>query len=408
MTTYVNPYTGQTINPSQVGYEYIALTTDTELQWPINGNTSDVVANIIEVSASTAGLKLIMPPATQVSEGQSALIRNVGANAFTVVTNTTLATIVSVASGVAQYVYVTNNTTIPGTWSSVTFGAGTSSANAADLAGYGLVATSTTLNQSYPLTSVFSNYTLTNVDRASFLVWESGAGSMTLPTAASVGNNWFVMIRNNGTGILTVYPAGTDTIDNNAQAQLQLAESFVLVSNGTTGYNSYGYGQSATFVYTQLNKVVTGGTVTLSVVEASSTIQEYTGTLTSNCIVVLPSTVQLYSLQNKTTGAFTLTFKTVAVGATTVVLPQNETIIAICDGTNVYNAQTSTSSTITALKLGAGSAAAPSLAFTSDTTTGLYLAASGQLAFSAAGVNGMTLTSTGLAVVNGISGGTFT
>jgi len=408
MTTYVNPYTGQTINPSQVGYEYIALTTDTELQWPINGNTSDVVANIIEVSASTTGLELIMPPATQVSEGQSALIRNVGANAFTVVTNTTLATIVSVASGVAQYVYVTNNTTVPGTWSSVTFGAGTSSANAADLAGYGLVATSTTLNQSYPLTSVFSDYTLTNVDRASFLVWESGAGSMTLPTAASVGNNWFVMIRNNGTGILTVYPAGTDTIDNNAQAQLQLAESFVLVSNGTTGYNSYGYGQSSTFVYTQLNKVVTGGTVTLSVVEASSTIQEYTGTLTSNCTVILPSTVQLYSLQNKTTGAFTLTFKTVAVGATTVVLPQNETIIAICDGTNVYNAQTSTSSTITALKLGAGSAAAPSLAFTSDTTTGLYLAASGQLAFSAAGVNGMTLTSTGLAVVNGISGGTFT
>lgn len=408
MTTYVNPYTGQTINPSQVGYEYIALTANTELQWPINGNTSDVVANIIEVSASTTGLKLIMPPATQVSEGQSALIRNVGANPFTVVTNTTLTTIVSVASGVAQYVYVTNNTTIAGTWSSVTFGAGTSSANAADLAGYGLVATSTTLNQSYPLTSVYSNYMLTNVDRASFLVWESGAGSMTLPTAASVGNNWFVMIRNNGTGILTVYPAGSDTIDNNAQAQLQLAESFVLVSNGTTGYNSYGYGQSSTFVYTQLNKVVTGGTVTLSVVEASSTIQEYTGTLTSNCTVILPSTVQLYSLQNKTTGAFTLTFKTVAVGATTVVLPQNQTIIAICDGTNVYNAQTSTSSTITALKLGSGSAAAPSLAFTVDTTTGLYLAASGQLGFSAAGSNGMTLSSTGLAVPNGIAGGTFT
>jgi len=408
MTTYLNPYTGQTINPSQVGYEYIALTADTELQWPINGNTSDVVANIIEVSASTAGLKLIMPPATQVSEGQSALIRNVGANAFTVVTNTTLATIVSVASGVAQYVYVTNNTTVAGTWASVTFGAGTSSANAATLAGYGLLATGTTLNQSYPLSSVYSNYTLSSVDRASFLVWEGGAGSMTLPTASSVGNNWFVMIRNNGTGILTVYPAGSDTIDNNAQAQLQLAESFVVVSNGTTGYNTYGYGQSSTFVYTQLNKVVTGGTVTLSVVEASSTIQAYTGVLTSNCIVILPSTVQLYSLQNKTTGAFTLTFKTVAVGATTVVLPQNETIIAICDGTNVYNAQTSTSSTINALKLGAGSASAPSLAFTSDTTTGLYLAASGQLGFSTGGANRMTLTSTGLAVPNGISGGTFT
>jgi hypothetical protein len=406
MTTYLNPYTGQTINPSQVGYEYIALTADTELQWPINGNTSDVVANIIEVSASTAGLKLIMPPATQVSEGQSALIRNVGANAFTVVTNTTLATIVSVASGVAQYVYVTNNTTVAGTWASVTFGAGTSAANAATLAGYGLLATSTTLNQSYPLTSIYSNYAILDSNRASFLIWESGAGSMTLPSAATVGNNWFVMIRNNGTGILTVSPTGANTIDGNASAQLQLAESFVLVSNGSTGYNSYGYGQSATFVYTQLSKVVTGGTVTLTVVEATNTIQEYTGVLTSNCTVILPPTVQLYSLQNNTTGSYTLTFSTGAVGASTVTLPQNQTFIAICDGTNVYNAQTATSSG-TSITLQAGSVTTPSLNFLSNLTTGLYLPASNQIGFAVNGSTGMILSSTGLAVTNGISGGTF-
>jgi len=406
MTTYLNPYTGQTINPSQVGYEYIALTADTELEWPINGNTSDVVANIIEVSASTASLKLIMPPATQVSEGQSALIRNVGANAFTVVTNTTLATIVSVASGVAQYVYVTNNTTVAGTWASVTFGAGTSAANAATLAGYGLLATSTTLNQSYPLTSIYSNYAILDSNRASFLIWESGAGSMTLPSAATVGNNWFVMIRNNGTGILTVSPTGANTIDGNASAQLQLAESFVLVSNGSTGYNSYGYGQSATFVYTQLSKVVTGGTVTLTVVEATNTIQEYTGVLTSNCTVILPPTVQLYSLQNNTTGSFTLTFSTGSVGASTVTLPQNQTFIAICDGTNVYNAQTATSSG-TSITLQAGSVTTPSLNFLSNLTTGLYLPASNQIGFAVNGSTGMILSSTGLAVTNGISGGTF-
>ena len=406
MTTYLNPYTGQTINPSQVGYEYIALTADTELEWPINGNTSDVVANIIEVSASTTSLKLIMPPATQVSEGQSALIRNVGANAVTVVTNTTLATIVSVASGVAQYVYVTNNTTVAGTWAWVTFGAGTSSANAADLAGYGLLATSTTLNQSYPLTSIYSNYVILNADRASFLIWESGAGNMTLPSAATVGNNWFVMIRNNGTGILTINPTGANTIDGNASAQLQLAESFVLVSNGSTGYNSYGYGQSATFVYTQLSKVVTGGTVTLTVVEATNTIQEYTGVLTSNCTVILPPTVQLYSLQNNTTGSYTLTFSTGAVGASTVTLPQNQTFIAICDGTNVYNAQTATSSGTT-ITLQAGSVTTPSLNFLSNLTTGLYLPASNQIGFAVNGSTGMILSSTGLAVTNGISGGTF-
>jgi len=406
MTTYTNPYTGQTINPSQVGYEYISLTADRELQWPINGNTSDVVANISEVAPTAAGYKLIMPPATQVSDGQSALIRNVGAYSFTVVTNTTLATIVSVASGVAQYVYVTNNTTIAGTWSSVAFGTGTSAANAADLAGYGLLATGTTLNQSYPLTNIYSNYYILPTDRASFLVWQSGAGSMTLPSAASVGNNWFVMIRNNGTGILTINRTGTNTIDNNSSAQLQLSESFVLVSNGSTGYNSYGYGQSATFVFTQLNKVVTGGTVTLSVVEASSLIQEYTGVLTSNCTVIVPPTVQLYSLQNKTTGSYTLTFSTGAVGASTVTLPQNQTFIAICDGTNVYNAQTATSSGTT-ITLQTGAVSTPSLNFLGNLTTGLYLPASNQIGFSVGGSNGMTLSSTGLAVTNGISGGTF-
>jgi len=295
---------------------------------------------------------------------------------------------------------------VPGTWASVTFGAGTSAANAATLAGYGLLATSTTLNQSYPLTSIYSNYFILDSDRASFLIWESGAGSMTLPSAATVGNNWFVMIRNNGTGILTINRTGSNTIDGNSSAQLQLAESFVLVSNGSTGYNSYGYGQSATFVYTQLSKVVTGGTVTLTVVEATNTIQEYTGVLTSNCTVILPPTVQLYSLQNKTTGSFTLTFSTGAVGASTVTLPQNQTFIAICDGTNVYNAQTATSSG-TSITLQAGSVTTPSLNFLSNLTTGLYLPASNQIGFAVNGSTGMILSSTGLAVTNGISGGTF-
>jgi hypothetical protein len=314
-------------------------------------------------------------------------------------------TIVAIASGVIQYVYLTNNSTINGTWNTLTFGAGTSSANASALAGYGLTALNSTLNQSYNVTSIFSNYTFLSTDRAGFFVWSSGVGTLTLPSASSVGNNWFVMIRNGGTGILTVAATGTNTIDGNASTQLQLGESFVLVSNGTN-FNTFGYGQSAQFFFTQLSKTVTGGTVTLTSAEAATVIQSYVGTLTSNCTIILPPTVQFYSLQNKTTGSFTLTFKTTSIGASTVVLPQNQTIIAICDGTNVYNAQSSSTS-ITSATLNNGSAAAPSLNFFSDTTTGLYLAASGQLGFAIGGVNGMTLSSAGLKVPTGVSGGTF-
>lgn len=409
MTSYVNPFTGQTVQPSQVGYEQLTITADTTLEWPVNGNTDSVVANIIEVTASVASLKLYMPAATQVSTGQSALIRNIGANSFTVVKSDG-STIVSISSGIAQYVYVTDNTTIPGTWSTVTFGAGTSSANAATLAGYGLKAISTTLNQAYDLSVYTSNATLGSANRASFAVWEGGVGSIALPSASSVGNNWFAMIRNNGTGILTITCDGSDTIDNNVSQQLQLNESFVVVSNGTDGYNSFGYGQSASFFYTILSKVLTGlgATVTLTTAEAANIIQEYSGVLSSNVNVIFPSTVQLYTVTNLTTGAYSLTFRTAAVGGSTVTIPQAQTLILICDGTNVYNANSATVSSLAALTLNAGTAAAPSLNYTGDTTTGFYRPSSGQLGFSLTGVSKMTLEADGLHVVDGIKGGVFT
>lgn len=405
MTTYLSPYTGQTINPSQVGYESLTISTDTTLQWPINGNNTDVVANIIDVTATVGMLKIYFPPATEVSTGQSVLIRNLGANAFTVVDNGGN-TIASISSGVAQYIYLTNNSTINGIWESVQLGAGTSAANAATLAGYGLNAVNTTLNTVTPVVTFSSNLTVTPIAQSKLYVWTGGAGSLTLPSATNVGAGWFFIVKNDGTGILNILPTGADTIDGNVSAQLQLQDSLVIVSSGATWY-SYAYGQSAQFFFTQLTKTVTGGTVTLTSVEAENIIQDYQGVLTSNCTVVLPPTVQLYTFRNTTTGSYSLTFTTGIMGGLSVTLPQNQTIIAICDGTNVYNAQTSTSSFINALTLGNGSAAAPSLSFTGDATTGLYLPASGQLGFAINGLSAGKLTATGLLLTVGINGGAF-
>lgn len=406
MTTYTNPFTGQTLSPSQVGYEELTISVDTALQWPVNGNTSNVVASIIEVNATVASLDLLMPSAQQVSTGQSVLIRNIGSNAFTV-TDISGNTIVSIASGIAEYIYVTDNTTDNGVWEAFTFGAGTSAANAATLAGYGLTAINTTLNQTYQESSVFSDVTLNNTYRAQFLVWSSGVGTITLPTASSVGNGWFVMVRNGGSGIVTLTPSGTDTIDTNATQQLQLTESLVIVSNGTNGYSTFAYGRSNTFAYTQLAKTVTTGTYTLSAVEYANVVQEYFGALTGNVIIILPSTVQIYYLNNQTTGAYSITFKTSAVGAATVTVPQGQTLTVVCDGTNVYNSSSAAGGSITSLTIGPGSAASPSLNFTGDTNTGIYQPATDQIGFSLNGSAAMTLTATGLAVPAGISGGTF-
>ena len=113
------------------------------------------------------------------------------------------------------------------------------------------------------------------------------------------------------------------------------------------------------------------------------------------------------SIKNNTTGSFSLTFTTGVVGGTTVTLPQTQTIIVICDGTNVYNAQTATSSSFTTLTLGNGSAALPSLNFAGDTTTGLYLPTSGKLGFAVGGVSAGYISAAGMRLPVGVSGGEF-
>lgn len=405
MTTYVNPFTGQTIQPSSVSYESLSISANTVLEWPINGNDTTPAASIIDVTATLASLALALPPATQVSPGQTVLVRNIGSIVFNVTDNIGN-TVVALSPGVAQYIFLTDNTTIQGVWASVTLGTGTSAANAADLAGDGLVAIGSTLNQAYPVTGLFSDYAFVLSDRSTFFVWESGAGTLTLPSSASTPNNWFVMIRNNGSGILTLTPQGTDTIDGAASAQLQITESLVLVANGS-GFNTFGYGRSNTFFFTQLVKSITGGAIVLTSAEAANVLQEYQGALTSNATVTLPQTVQLYGITNSTTGAFTLAFTTGAVGGATVTIPTGQTAMVVSDGTNLYNASSASFVAPTTISLANGSQTALSLNFQGDLTTGMFLAAAGQLGLVAGGVLAALLTATGLKVPVGIVSGTF-
>jgi hypothetical protein len=414
MTSYYSPFTGQTISPASISYEALTISTNTVLSWPINGNptNSTPLSSIVDVTATTGGLLLELPPATQVSTGQSALVRNIGSTPFTV-TDTSGNTVVTVNSGISEFIFLTDNSTTNGVWSSVVFGAGTSSANASALAGYGLVASGLTLNQATPLVTYFSSAALSSTTRAQFAVWAGGVGTFTLPSSAIVGNNWFSIIRNGGSGVLTLTPSGSDTIDGNVSQQLQLGESLVIVANGTTGFNTYAYGRSNQFAYTQLALSVTGGTLTLSPTQAANTIQEYAGALTSNQIVVVPSTVQLYTFTNNTTGSYTFTIKTAVVGGTTTTITQGTSLVLICDGTNVYNAASGSASVVTSLTLGNGTLAVPSLKFTGDLNSGLYLPSSGDLGvvinnidvadFTSAGINVHgTVTASG-----GVLGGTF-
>jgi hypothetical protein len=413
--SYNSPFTGTVIQPTDVSFRAVTLSANTQLQWPINGNaTDDYAARIMNVTASSAGLALWMPPANQTSVGNDALIRNVGANSFTVKDYAGTNTLITIAAGETKYIYITANANEQGTWGNIAFGTGTSSADAATLAGYGLKAIGSTLNQSQPVQTFSSDYTALASDRGSVYVWTGGSGTLTLTSAVTLGDDWFMLLRNSGTGELTISPSGGQTINGSGTLSLQPSDSCVVSCSGSAFY-TIGLGKSTQFNFTQLTKAVTSGSYTLSSSEASNVIQKYTGTLSGNVTIVLPQTVQVYYITNQTNGTgagYDITFTTGVAGGATAAVPAGQQVILLCDSANLYNASTIAAGAST-LSLANGTAGAPTLNFASETSTGIYRPGSGQLNITVLGTQRASFSATGLEITgtgnftNGISGGTF-
>ena len=402
--SYVSPFTGDVIQPTDVSYRSITLTANTQLNWPSNSTTNaDYAARIMQVTASS-GLSMYMPPANQASVGNDALIRNVGLSTFTVKDYAGTNTIISVAPGESKYIYITTNATAQGTWGVIAFGTGTSSADAATLAGYGLIASGTTLNQSHPSAAITSGSTFAATDRAQTRVWSSGSGTATLPAAATLGNNWFTLFKNNGSGSFTISCSGSELIDGNSTKSFNPSESAFIVCTGTE-YVTVGYGVSSSFIFTALTKNVTGGSVVLTNNEAANTIQEYVGSLVSNVTVTFPPIVNLYVISNQTTdNGYSLTITT-GLGYTATIPPGQQATL-ICDGTNFLNANT-TQAGATTVSLTDGSVGTPSLNFAAETSTGVYRSGAGHFNIAVGGSMVVDITSAGMKVPVGIAGGTF-
>lgn len=407
--SYNSPFSGTTIQPTDVSYRSVTLAANTQLQWPVNGTTStDIATRIMDVSASSAGLSLWMPPADQTSVGNDALIRNTGANAFTVKDYAGTNTIIVIAPGETKYIYITSNPDNQGTWGNIAFGVGSSAVDAATLAGYGLLATNLTLNQSHPVTTFSSDQTVNSAARAGLYVWTGGAGTLTLSDAASTGNNWFMMLRNGGSGTLTVACSGGDTINGSSTVLFQPTDSAVIVCNGV-GYYTVGLGKTTEFAFTQLTKAVSTGTYTLTATEASNVIQKFTGTLTGNVTIEIPPTVQVYYIQNATNptiNAYTITVTTGIPGSIVAVISGGNQATLICDSVNVVNANTVVAGGTT-FSLLDGNVTSPSLYFGTETNTGVFHGAAGEFNIAVLGVEEAKITASGSFFPSGIGGGAF-
>ena len=341
-TTYTSTFGGTNIYPSDVSYRYVSLTIDQVLDWPLEtAPSTDVVSKIMDVNATTTSLVITMPDATEGSTGETVLFNNVGANTFTVVTNTGTV-ICAPQSGTTFQIYLTDNSTVSGTWRSFQYGASVSATNAAALAGLGIKAIATTLNQSMPVSTFSTDYTTGTSDRSKVLVWTGGAGTLSFSSAPTLGSDWFVNVRNNGTGDLTLDPNSSELINGASTLVLSPGDSTIVVTNGVQFW-TIGLGKSAVYAFSLLQIDISGsGDYTLSVSELNKTAYIFTGTLTGDRDIIVPTTAQQYWVSNQTSGAYTLGIRTAGQATPGVTVANAARAILYCDGTDVVDADTAT------------------------------------------------------------------
>jgi hypothetical protein len=400
-STYTQVFGGTTIYPSDVTYLALALTADITLEWPLESNVTNApAARIIDITP-TGAYSIFLPPADETGNGQTILFNNLGPSTVTV-KNSIGGTLLSIAQGEQWQIYLTSNTTAAGTWRTFRYGASTAQAQASALAGYGLKATGSTLSQATPVTLFNTNYTAGASDRAATYVWTAALGTLTLPTASSAGNDWFLSVRNNGTGDLIIAPQGLDTINSAPSLTLAPDDSAIVMTDGTSFF-TVGFGQSAVFAfdYTSINVAGLSGTYTLTGSELNRIAYQFTGALAGNIEIVVPKTTQQYWVYNNTTGgSYTLRVKT-NTQSPGILVPRGSRAILYCDGNEVVDADTGGIATPIAVADGG----------TGSTTAGGALinlggSSLGITLFTAASQNA-AWTALGVAQTGNVNGGTF-
>jgi len=377
MSTFTSPFTGTVVTPTDVSYYALSFSSNTQLYWPTVVNPTQVpAARIMDCVASVNGLSILLPDASQGAVGSDILFRNLGAFPFTIKDAAGNESI-TVAVGKAEYLYLTNNNSLGGTWGSIAFGVGTSYADAATLQGAGL----TTVNGQLATTQNLidfstSNPVINDASRAATFVWTNGAGTVTLPAVSGLSAGWYIGFRNSGTGTLTINPTSPNLINGLTTITANPGDSgFIFYDNNSAGYVTVGLTAPSNVTFTaatyDVDSIVGN---TFSLVSYAPIIQTYvaqSGTRTQTLAVTLPAITQIYVLVNNTnqTG-YNITFQNQGSSQPPLVLAAGAVATVLSDGVNLYPLTTSSSGIFYAVN---GTASLPSFSFNNDTHTGMYL-----------------------------------
>jgi len=431
--SFVSPFTGTVIEPTDVSYYALAFSSNTQLYWPqVVSGTQVPASRIMDCTPSTTGLSIALPDATQGSLGSDIFFRNKGSVAFTV-TDINGLNGVTVNSGVTVYFYLTNNTAnVNGSWGVITLGTGTSSADASSLAGAGLTTVLGQLAVTSNVVETSVSPSITNSSRANTYVWVGGVGTFTLPSLTTLSPGWWIGFRNGGTGTLTIATQTPSKINGLSSITANPGDSGFIYYESSTG-NFFTVGLT-----NQNNVTFTSGTYDVDSITGSTfnlttyapTIQTYvalSGTRTTGLSITLPAITQLYVLINNTTsGSYNLSFNTTGSSSAAVVLSAGQVALVLSEASGLFTLSTTNAGIFLAQN---GSATAPSFSFVNDSATGMYLRGTSILGVTANGTEildlngtnslapvistpaslsvGGSVTVTGTLTANLISGGTF-
>ena len=422
MPTYVSPFTGTVVQPTDVSYYALTFSTNQQLYWPAVVNPTQVpAARIMDCTANAASLTIALPQANQGTLGSDILIRNKGSNTF-VVTDFSGGNTVSIAAGASRYFYLTDNSTAAGIWQNVAFGVGTSSADAATLAGYGLTTTiqgklATTGN----IIQTSTTPTFTEASRAATYVWTSGAGTFTLPASSTFASGWFISFRNAGTGNLTIATTSPSTINGQGSIITNPGDSgYIFFDSSTGNFFTVGWNAANNISFSAGSYDVDSiSGSTYSLVAYAPNIQTYvalSGTRSTSLTITLPNITQMYVLiSNIVSSAYALQFNVSGSSSPAISLTAGQVKVIVVDNGIIY---TITQSTTSLFYANNGSASTPAFSFTNDINTGMYLQGTSILGLAANSTQMLKLDNTNtsspqvstvarITATGGIAGGTF-
>lgn len=401
MTSFTDVFGTDTVPPSEYAYSRVLVSGLVEFVWPEQAGPGDVpLAMITELTDSAlmatplavAG-DIKLPPADQASVGRDFLLVNIGSVSYAIIDSVGNPVTV-IDSGIAKYFYLHDNETPGGLWRVLTYGAGTSAADAASLAGFGLQADGMKLNSNNLGREIGGDYTITFQDRAHIANVIFGTNTISLPqsSAPGIGEGFWVGIRNSSIGSQTIEGFASETINGSLSFTLGPNESALFYNTGS-GWITVGYGRDVNFVFSEYVVNAAVGDVTLSSSDVSGRMIRVSGTATQNFTVTLPTIDNIYFvIVEGGMGGFSVTFKTaIGIGVT---LTANQNVILYCDGTNINLAVTVTA--VSSVNLNDGSALNPSLKFFLDQDTGIFRPGSNQVGIAAGGLNVGTFTTNGL------------